>query len=72
MKIVQFCVPTPGELIALMDTGELWERTRDQQDFNSGPHHRPKFNWRRLELAPEFAGPTHGERVEARQRENRS
>lgn len=72
MRIVQFCVPTPGELIALTDTGELWERRPDPKDFNSGPGHRPRSLWRRLELAPELAGPTHGERVEARQQENRA
>lgn len=54
MKIIHFCIPAPGELIALTDTGELWERSRDPQDFNSGPRHRPKWLWRRMEL-PDFA-----------------
>lgn len=54
MKIIQFHIPAPGELITLTDTGELWERYRDPKDFNTGPGHRPKYLWRRVEL-PDWA-----------------
>lgn len=70
MKIIQFCIPSPGEVLVLTDTGQLWERYRDLKDFNSGPNHTPKYLWREVQ-APDF-GPSHGERVEARHRENRA
>jgi hypothetical protein len=56
VKIIQFCIPAPGELIALTDTGQLFERYRDLKDFNSGPNHRPRWLWRALEL-PELPAP---------------
>lgn len=54
MKIIQFCIPAPGEVLALTDTGDLWERYKDPKDFNSGPHHRQRYIWRRLDV-PDFA-----------------
>lgn len=48
MKIIQFCMPAPGELVALTDEGELWERYRDQRHFPA-PHERPRYIWRKIE-----------------------
>lgn len=49
MKITQFCIPAPGEMVALTDAGDLWERFRDPKDMNTGPGWRPRYLWRRLD-----------------------
>lgn len=54
MKIIQFHIPAPGEVMALTDTGELWERHKDPKDFSSGPNHQPRHIWRKVQL-PDFA-----------------
>lgn len=50
MKVIQFHIPAPDVLVVLAEDGNLYERSRDPKDFNSGPGHQPKYVWRRVEF----------------------
>lgn len=47
-KIVQFCTPSAGVLVALTDTGELWEREIDPRQF-AGADGRKMYRWLRID-----------------------
>jgi hypothetical protein len=47
-RIVQLCTPTAGTIIALDDTGGMWERDLDPRQF-AGPNGRKSYRWTRID-----------------------
>ena len=47
-KIIQFCTPTPGTIVVLTDTGELWERGLDHRQV-AGPVPTILYKWTRID-----------------------
>ncbi len=48
MKIIQFCIPAPGEVMVLTDEGHLYERRRDSRHFPA-PGQAQRYQWFRVQ-----------------------